>query len=66
MSLGRYFPNTRETADETKRRVWRDHGMLVVNPDDLTEPWDVKLTLKQIGEKLYGPRRRQGDTADAE
>ncbi len=55
--LGRYLPNTRETAEETKRRVWRDHGMLVVDPERDPLTWDAREFLKAIGARLYGPRR---------
>lgn len=58
MSLSRYLPNTRETAEETKRRVWREHGIVVVDPDKDQLPWEDKEIVKMIGKKLYGPRRK--------
>lgn len=57
MSLGRFLPNTRETAEEVKRRVWQQHGMLVVHPEKDALTWDAREFLKVIGRKLYGPRR---------
>lgn len=57
MSLNRFLPNTRETAEETKRRVWQQHGMLVVDVDKVQTSWDVRETLKSLGEKLYGRRK---------
>lgn len=56
--LSRFLPNTRETAEETKRRVWQQHGMLVVDPEKDQLPWDAREFLKSIGAKLYGPRRK--------
>lgn len=57
MSLGRFLPNTRESAEEVKRRVWQQHGMLVVDVEKVPATWDVRQLLRQVGEKLYGPRR---------
>lgn len=54
MSLSRYLPHTRETAEETKRRVWKDHGMLVVAVTDPRLDWLQRETAKQIGRKIYG------------
>lgn len=57
MSLGRFLPNTRETAEEVKARVWKEHGMLVVDVEKVPATWDVREMLKQLGERLYGQRR---------
>lgn len=57
MSLARYLPHTRETADETKARAWREYGVLVVDVESAPLAWDNRELLKAIGEKLYGPRR---------
>ncbi len=54
--LSRFLPNTRETAEETKRRVWQQYGMLVVDPEKDQLTWDAREFLKSIGAKLYGPR----------
>lgn len=57
MSLARYLPHTRESAEEVKKRAWREYGMLVVNVDHPNLKWDDREMLKQVGAKLYGPRR---------
>lgn len=57
MSLSRYLPNTRDSAEEVKRRAWRDHGMLVVSADDPDLKWDTREMLKQLGDRKYGPRK---------
>lgn len=57
MSLARYLPNTRETPEETKRRVWRTAGMVVVNIDSDEMPWDMREWLKQWAARRFGPRR---------
>ncbi len=56
MSLGRFLPGTRETAEETKRRVWRQHGILVVDLEKIPVSWDDKELLIRIGTRLYGPK----------
>lgn len=58
MSLARYLPNTRETAEETKRRAWREHGMLVVSIDHPNLTWDARELLQQLGNRLYGGRQK--------
>lgn len=60
MSLARYYPNTRETAEETKARAWRDYGMLVVSVDHPSLTWDVREALRQLGNRLYGEPRNTG------
>lgn len=55
MSLGRFLPHTRETAEEVKRRVWQTEEMLVVDVKNAPLTWDAREYLKAIGNKLYGP-----------
>lgn len=59
MSLGRFAPNTRETAPETKARVWREYGLLVVDVDKDQLSWDQREMLRVIGRKMFGPRREE-------
>lgn len=40
MSLSR-FPEYRDTAEEIKARVWKDHGMLVVDVERVPATWDA-------------------------
>ena len=51
------YPNTRESAEETKQRAWREYGVLVAALDQNKLTWEEREFLKQIGSKLYGPRR---------
>lgn len=55
--LSRFLPNIREIAEETKRRAWQQHGMLVVDVDKVPTSWDVCETLNHLGEKLYGRQK---------
>ncbi|MCK1577835.1 hypothetical protein [Bradyrhizobium sp. 174] len=57
MSLGKFAPNTRETAPETKQRVWKEYGVLVVDVDRDQLSWDQREMLRVIGRKMFGPRR---------
>jgi hypothetical protein len=59
MSLSRYLPNTREPVEDTKRRAWREHGMLVVNVESDQLSWDQREILRQVGMKLFGPRQQK-------
>lgn len=61
MSMQRFFPATRESAEEIKRRAFRYEGILVASVDDPRLDWVQRETLKQVGVKLYGPPRR-GDS----
>ncbi|TAI67603.1 hypothetical protein [Bradyrhizobium sp. Leo170] len=57
MSFGRFAPNTRETPLETKVRVWREYGLLLVDVDKDQLTWDQREMLRAIGRKMFGPRR---------
>jgi hypothetical protein len=57
--LGRYQPN-RIDVDAEKRTGWREHGILVVKADDPDLTWPERELVKQLGRKLYGERREQG------
>jgi hypothetical protein len=60
MSLGRLAPNTRESADETKARVWRQHGYVVLSIDDAQIPWDLREQLARFMTRRHGMRNGQG------
>ena len=57
MSLGRFAPNTRETAPEIKDRAWREYGVLAVDIENDQLSWDEKELLRSIGRRMFGPRR---------
>lgn len=59
MPFARYLPRTRETAEETKRRAWREYGVLVVDIEAAQLTWDAREYLNVIGAKLYGPRKER-------
>jgi len=57
--LSRFFPNTRETAEEVKRRVYRTEGVAVIRVDDDDIPWDLREQIRQWADKRFG-KRTQG------
>jgi len=61
VSLQRYLPHTRESAEETKKRAFREYGMLVASVDDPRLDWVQRETLKQVGTKLYGKPKERRD-----
>ncbi|MCP4328385.1 MAG: hypothetical protein GY791_08115 [Alphaproteobacteria bacterium] len=62
--LGRLQP-TRIDYDDIKRRAWRDSGILVVDVETVAGvSWPDRQHLRNIGDKLYGPRTKDGDDGD--
>lgn len=64
-SLSRFAPVMRkpdpERAYQAKKEAWQEHGILMVDPaNDIN--WDgtyeIKQTLKNLGDRLYGKRKR--------
>lgn len=60
MSLGRFAPNSREPAEETKQRVWRQHGFVCASIDDPQMPWDLREMLARYMTRRYGTRNQPG------
>jgi hypothetical protein len=56
MSLGRFAPSSREVPDETKARVWKAHGYVVVDINDPRLPWDLKEQLARFMTRQHGVR----------
>lgn len=63
MMRPRYLPNTRESAEEIKKRVWHNEDILVVDLKNATLPWDMKEYLRAVGAKLYGAKKSVGASA---
>lgn len=57
MSLARYMPNTRESAEDIKRRAWQYEGIVVADCERDSMPWEFREWLKQWAEQRFGPRR---------
>jgi hypothetical protein len=59
--LSRFMPHTRETAQETQERVWRQHGYVAISIDDPEMPWDLREMLKRFMTRRHGVRNGQGE-----
>ncbi len=55
-----YFPKgfggERRNAERVKRDGWRECGVLVIAEDDQRLTWPERELIRQLGQKLYGPR----------
>ena len=54
--LPRGYGGERRSPDAVKREGWREQGVLVVSPEDERLSWPERELVRQLGEKLYGPR----------
>lgn len=59
MSFSRLMPNTKETAEETQERVWRQHGYIAISIDDPSMPWDLREQLARFMTRRHGIRNGQ-------
>ena len=52
------FTALSEFADpeQVKREGWQEQGVLAVSADDDRLTWPERELVRQLGEKLYGPR----------
>lgn len=46
----------RASPEHVKRSGWHDQNILVVNADDERLSWPERELIRQLGNKLYGPR----------
>ena len=46
----------RRDADQVKREGWHEQGVLAVSADDQRLTWPERELVRQLAEKLYGPR----------
>ena len=56
----RLMPNgyggRRRDPEQVKREGWHEQGVLAVSADDDRLTWPERELVRQLGEKLYGPR----------
>lgn len=57
-ALARYQPQ-RQDVESEKRTGWCNHGILVVSENDDRLGWPEQEMIKQLGDRLYGQRRRE-------
>ena len=54
--LPRGYGGQRRDAEQVKREGWFEQGVLAVSLDDHRLTWPERELVRQLGEKLYGPR----------
>ena len=54
--LPRGYGGQRRDAEQVKREGWFEQGVLAVSLDDLRLTWPERELVRQLAEKLYGPR----------
>jgi hypothetical protein len=57
--LPRGYGGERRPLDQVKREGWIDQNVLVVSADDQRLTWPERELVRQLGEKLYGCKRRE-------
>jgi hypothetical protein len=59
----RFMPKSyggeRRDPERVKREGWRDQGVLAVAIDDERLGWPERELVRQLGDRLYGPRRSE-------
>jgi hypothetical protein len=58
------YGGERRDPDRVKRDGWRDQGVLAVSINDERLSWPEKELVRQLGDKLYGPRHREPEAPD--
>ena len=49
-------PKDDASLKQLRSRAWREQGVLVIKPEELTDSWE-RITLQSIASRIYG---RQG------
>ena len=57
--LPRGYAGERRPPEQVKREGWVDQNVLVVSAEDQRLTWTERELVRQLGEKLYGGRRRE-------
>jgi len=50
------YGGQRRDPDRVKREGWQEQGVLAVSVEDDRLTWPERELVRQLGEKLYGPR----------
>lgn len=58
------YGGERRDPDRVKRDGWRDQGVLAVSIDDERLSWPEKELVRQLGDRLYGPRPSEAEARD--
>ncbi len=52
----RGYGGKRRDPERVKCDGWQEHGLLAISVDDHRLTWPERELVRQLGEKLYGPR----------
>ncbi|MCB0134633.1 MAG: hypothetical protein KDD75_05935 [Caldilineaceae bacterium] len=52
----RGYGGRRRDPEQVKREGWLEQGLLAVSLEDQRLSWPERELIRQLGEKLYGPR----------
>ena len=58
------YGGRRRSPDRVKRDGWREQGLFAVSIDDERLTWPERELVRQLGEKLYGPRSQVSEARD--
>lgn len=58
------YGGSRRDPDQVKRDGWHDEGVLAVSVDDHRLTWPERELVRQLAEKLYGPRAGDREVAN--
>jgi hypothetical protein len=50
--------------EQVKREGWQEQGLLAISADDPRLTWPERELVRQLGEKLYGPRMAEREVAN--
>ena len=53
------YGQKRRSPEQVRREGWREQGILAVAENDPRLTWPERELIRQLGERLYGERRRQ-------
>lgn len=64
----RWYPQgyggERRDPEQVKRDGWREQGLLAVSVDDQRLTWPERELVRQLGDRLYGPRMETRETVN--
>ena len=60
----RGYGGQRRDPEQVKRDGWQDQGLLAVSVHDHRLTWLERELVRQLGEKLYGPRALSREAAN--
>jgi len=60
----RGYGGERRDSEQVKQDGWQDQGLLAVSVDDHRLTWPERELVRQLGDKLYGPRSDSREAAN--